>query len=95
MINVNQLNAEQLAFYNSLPETMREGYLKSIPTPVKTTEGGLRVSEKGALSAYGLGRFPVTLYKSQWLKLLDMADAIRAFIKANESKLKEKPAKAA
>ncbi len=43
------------------------------------------VSEKGALSIYGMGRFPVTLYKEQWLKLLDMTDDIRAFIAANES----------
>ncbi|MEK6578509.1 MAG: hypothetical protein AABZ55_04720, partial [Bdellovibrionota bacterium] len=41
----------------------------------------LKVSEKGALSVYGLGRFPVTLYKEQWTKLLEMTDAIRAFIK--------------
>ena len=54
----------------------------------------LRVSEKGALSVYGMGRFPVTLYKEQWLRLLDMADDIRAFIKANESTLKSKQAAA-
>ena len=40
----------------------------------------LKVSEKGGVSVYGLGRFPVTLYKEQWTKLLDMADEIRAFI---------------
>jgi hypothetical protein len=50
----------------------------------------MKVSEKGALSVYGMGRFPVTLYKEQWLKLLDMADDIRAFIAANDSVLKEK-----
>lgn len=50
----------------------------------------LRVSEKGALSVYGLGRFPVTLYKEQWLKLLDMTEDLRAFIKANDSALKTK-----
>jgi hypothetical protein len=50
----------------------------------------LRVSEKGGVSVYGLGRFPVTLYKEQWLKLLDMADEIRRFIAANESSLKTK-----
>jgi hypothetical protein len=50
----------------------------------------LKVSEKGAVSAYGLGRFPVTLYKEQWLKLLDMSDDIRAFIAANEAQLKAK-----
>ena len=48
----------------------------------------MKVSEKGGLSVYGLGRFPVTLYKEQWTKLLDVADDIRAFLKENESKLK-------
>ena len=50
----------------------------------------LKVSEKGAISVYGMGRFPVTLYKEQWLKLLDMSDDIRAFITANEAQLKAK-----
>lgn len=50
----------------------------------------MKVSEKGGVSVYGLGRFPVTLYKEQWEKLLDMADDIRAFIKDNQSKLKLK-----
>jgi len=50
----------------------------------------LKVSEKGGLSVYGLGRFPVTLYKEQWGKLLDMADEIRTFLKDNDAKLKTK-----
>ena len=50
----------------------------------------MKVSEKGGLSVYGMGRFPVTLYKEQWLKLLDMSDDIRAFIAANEGTLKTK-----
>ena len=50
----------------------------------------LKVSEKGAVSIYGMGRFPVTLYKEQWLKLLDMSADIRAFIAANEAQLKAK-----
>jgi hypothetical protein len=50
----------------------------------------LKVSEKGAVSVYGLGRFPVTLYKEQWAKLLEMAEDIKTFIKDNESKLKTK-----
>ncbi len=50
----------------------------------------MKVSEKGGLSVYGLGRFPVTLYQEQWLKLLDLADDIRAFIRENEGKLKKK-----
>ncbi|MDA0790400.1 MAG: hypothetical protein O2780_13205 [Proteobacteria bacterium] len=48
----------------------------------------MKVSQKGAVSVYGMGRFPVTLYKEQWLKLLDMADDIHAFIDANEDQLK-------
>jgi hypothetical protein len=50
----------------------------------------MKVSEKGALSVYGMGRFPVTLYKEQWLKLLSMADEIKAFIEANQESLKSK-----
>jgi hypothetical protein len=51
---------------------------------------GMKVSEKGALSVYGMGRFPVTLYKEQWLRLLAMADDIRAFIESNNDRLKSK-----
>ena len=50
----------------------------------------MKVSDKGAVSIYGMGRFPVTLYKEQWLKLLNMSDEIRAFIAANEAQLKSK-----
>jgi hypothetical protein len=50
----------------------------------------MKVSEKGALSVYGMGRFPVTLYKEQWLKLLAMADEIKSFIEANNDSLKSK-----
>lgn len=58
----------------------------------KTASKGvsMKVSEKGGLSVYGLGRFPVTLYKEQWAKLLDMSDDIRAFIRDNEATLKAK-----
>jgi hypothetical protein len=57
----------------------------------RTARGvSLKVSEKGAVSVYGLGRFPVTLYKEQWVKLLDMSDDIRAFIRDNEVSLKAK-----
>jgi hypothetical protein len=51
---------------------------------------GLKVSEKGGVSVYGLGRFPVTLYKEQWTKLLAMADEIKAFIKEHDAQLKTK-----
>ena len=50
----------------------------------------MRVSEKGGLSVYGLGRFPVTLYREQWEKLLGMADSIRQFIQDNDATLKRK-----
>ena len=50
----------------------------------------MKVSEKGGLSVYGMGRFPITLYKEQWLKLMDMSDAIRSFIEANDAELKSK-----
>ena len=50
----------------------------------------LRISQKGALSVYGLGRFPVTLYQEQWEKLLGMADDIRKFIEDNRASLKKK-----
>jgi hypothetical protein len=54
--------------------------------------GGLefRVSEKGGVSVYGLGRFPVTLYYEQWIRLLDSADALRSFLEENKGKLKLK-----
>ena len=51
----------------------------------------LKVSEKGGVSVYGLGRFPVTLYREQWLKLLDLADDLRAFIRDHDAELKKKP----
>jgi hypothetical protein len=50
----------------------------------------MKVSEKGALSVYGLGRFPVTLYREQWEKLLGMTDEIRAFVRDNDQALKKK-----
>ena len=54
----------------------------------RASRTSLRVSDKGGVSVYGLGRFPVTLYKEQWLKLLEMADDIRTFIKEHASELK-------
>ncbi|MCK6546019.1 hypothetical protein L6R52_09130 [Myxococcota bacterium] len=57
----------------------------------RTSRGvSMKVSEKGGLSIYGLGRFPVTLYKEQWLKLLEMGDDIKAFIRDNDAVLKKK-----
>jgi hypothetical protein len=57
----------------------------------RTSKGiSLKVSEKGAVSVYGMGRFPVTLYKEQWTRLLDMGEDIRTFINDNMDKLKAK-----
>ena len=60
---------------------------------LKRTQGrgiSLKVSEKGGVSVYGMGRFPVTLYKEQWDKLLDMVEELRAFIRENAAALKTK-----
>ncbi len=68
--------------------------LKAENEQLKSQRGrsvSLKVSEKGGVSVYGLGRFPVTLYKEQWTRLLSMADEIRAFIKENDALLKTKP----
>ncbi len=79
----------------STPEPTKEELLARIAelerqAARKKAAGALsfKVSEKGAVSVYGMGRFPVTLYKEQWLKLLDMSDDIRAFIAANDAQLK-------
>ena len=57
----------------------------------QSTRGiSMKVSEKGGVSVYGLGRFPITLYKEQWTKLLELADDIRAFLKAHDAELKAK-----
>ena len=67
--------------------------LKAENERLKSARGrgaSLKVSEKGGVSVYGLGRFPVTLYKEQWLRLLDKSDDIREFIAANDSQLKAK-----
>jgi hypothetical protein len=56
----------------------------------RTGNLSLKISEKGGVSVYGLGRFPVTLYKEQWLKLLGFANDILSFIKENDSQLKTK-----
>jgi hypothetical protein len=56
----------------------------------RSSSVSMKVSEKGAVSVYGLGRFPVTLYQEQWNKLLSMADEIKQFIAENKDKLKVK-----
>ena len=67
--------------------------LAALQEKVKTRERRaveFRVSEKGAVSLYGLGRFPVTLYYEQWVRLLDHVDQLRQFIEENKSSLKLK-----
>ncbi len=56
----------------------------------RVSRATLKVSDKGGVSVYGLVRFPVTLYKEQWGKLLDMADDIRVFIKEHDAELKSR-----
>ncbi len=79
-----------------MPEPTREELLKRIAELEKQVEGRkggnlvFRVSDKGGVSVYGLGRFPVTLYYEQWVRLLDRADALRAFLEENNGKLKLK-----
>ena len=62
-------------------ESLKKGAAKGI---------SLKVSEKGGLSIYGLGRFPITLYKEQWTKLLDLSEDIRSFLEAHDAELKTK-----
>lgn len=63
---------------------------ESLKKPAVRGQISMKVSEKGGLSVYGLGRFPVTLYREQWVKLLAMADEIRTFIDQNDGALKKK-----
>lgn len=78
--------AEMIAELNRLKA--ENAALKAKPTQKLT----LKIGEKGALSVYGMGRFPVTLYKSQWLKLIDAINDIKTFIVANDAVLKDKGA---
>jgi hypothetical protein len=63
---------------------------EALKKPTARGQMSMKVSEKGALSVYGLGRFPVTLYREQWEKLLGLADDIRTFIQTHDSELKKK-----
>ena len=67
--------------------------LRAENTALKQTSAkglSMKISEKGGLSVYGLGRFPVTLYKEQWKKLLELKEEIIAFLEANDAQLKTK-----
>jgi hypothetical protein len=72
---------QRLAQLEAENERLKAGSRKGI---------SMKVSEKGGLSVYGLGRFPITLYPEQWTRLLDMADDIRTFIEENRERLKWK-----
>jgi len=76
---------EKLARLEAENKALREQMEQRKPGQLR-----LKVSEKGGLSVYGLGRFPVTLYKEQWGRLLDYADEIRAFLKTHDADLKGK-----
>lgn len=85
-------NPTTIAAYQALIESLRaqnEALVKA-----NTLDGGIKVSEKGGVSVYGLGRFPVTLYREQWLKLFAKVEAIKAFITENEKLLSVKAPRA-
>jgi hypothetical protein len=77
---------QRLARLEAENKTLREQIDQRKPGQLR-----LKVSEKGGISVYGLGRFPVTLYKEQWIRLLDHAEEIKSFLKENEHLLKVKP----
>jgi hypothetical protein len=79
-------------FKSELERLKRENEALRAQATAKAGQLSLKVSEKGAVSVYGLGRFPVTLYQEQWSKLLDHTEQIRAFIAAHASQLKKKDA---
>jgi hypothetical protein len=77
----------------SAPDTLQRWQTRAENDALKQRRNSavsMRVSEKGGVSVYGLGRFPVTLYHEQWTKLLAMAEEIKTFIEENRSKLKAK-----
>ncbi len=79
-----------------MSEPTKEELMARIAELEKKAEGRkkgaleFRVGEKGGVSVYGLGRFPVTLYYEQWVRLLDMAKDLREFLEENKSRLKLK-----
>jgi hypothetical protein len=75
--------------YDELKERLAQ-LEKQVETKKRSGTLDFRVSEKGGVSVYGLGRFPVTLYYEQWTRLLDRADDLKAFLEENKDKLKRK-----
>ena len=93
--NVQKVNGAPNPMADILAELAR---LKAENESLRTAKASsgtisLKVSEKGAVSVYGMGRFPVTLYREQWEKLLAQAPKIRDFINANAAGLSTKPVK--
>ncbi len=88
MNNIQDLSAES---HQAMLAELAALKAENAKLKAKTVAGlSLRVSEKGAVSVYGMGRFPVTLYRGQWEKLLGQADQVRAFIEANAASLSVK-----
>ena len=87
---ITMASTEELQAELELLRAKNAELTEKLTKPASRGQMSLKVSEKGGLSVYGLGRFPVTLYREQWDKLLGMADEIREFIKANDQALKKK-----
>ena len=83
--DINKLSKDDLLKALAAAQAENDALKKS-----KSRALTLKVSAKGAVSLYGMGRWPVTLYKTQWEKVLDMADDIRQFLKDNDSQLATK-----
>lgn len=81
---INELQAHQAAEVAALSSKIRDQADRRL---------SFKVTDKGGVSVYGLGRFPVTLYRDQWVKLLSGAKDIETFLQENEAKLTSKPAK--
>lgn len=81
-----ETSEEKLARLEAENRALREQVEQRKPGDLR-----LKISEKGGVSVYGLGRFPVTLYKEQWIRLLDHVEEIKKFIEENNQRLKTKP----
>ena len=86
---VTVADAKEMGFSDSEIQALVTA--RKVIAPREKKVAKIQVSEKGALAVYGLGRFPVTLYRDQWEILLDSADLIRNAITANSAQLATKP----
>jgi hypothetical protein len=84
---INAANLAELARLRAENEALRNAM------PKAKTDGGFKVTDKGAISFYHGSRFPVTLYLSQWERLIGSIDHLKGFIEANREKLAVKPSK--